>query len=111
MEKKKKGTAHAHSSASEGLTAGALLFGGSGSGGLDDLRLTTAAMAEISRLNRVWMVLWWTSVRCGGSLACRHVRMYCRQEEGGATLELLYRISHLLFWYLAAICSFSLTFV
>lgn len=65
------------------LTVGARLFGGSGKGGLDDLRLTTAPMAEISRSNKVWMALWWTSVRCGGSLACMHVRMYCRQEERG----------------------------
>lgn len=66
-----------------GLTVGGLLLGGSGKGGLEDLRLTTAPMAEISLSNIVFTVLVWTRVRWGASLACRHERMYCTQDRTG----------------------------
>lgn len=66
-----------------GLTVGTLLLGGSGKGGLEDLRDTTAPMVEISFSNMDLMVLVWTRVRCGDSLACMHVRMYCRQDRTG----------------------------
>lgn len=66
---------------------GTLLLGGSGKGGLDDLRLTTAPMVEISLSNMAMMVLLLTRVRCGGSLACMHVRMYCKQDRAGNLLS------------------------
>lgn len=40
-----------------GLTVGALLLGGSGKGGLDDLRLTTAPMTDISLSKMAFTVL------------------------------------------------------
>lgn len=65
------------------LTVGTLLLGGSGKGGLEDLRETTALMAEISLSNMPLTVLVWTRVRCGDSLACMHVRMYCKRDRTG----------------------------
>lgn len=46
-----------------GLTVGTLLLGGSGKGGLEDLRETTAPIAEISLSNMALTVLVWTRVR------------------------------------------------
>lgn len=79
------------------LTVGTLLLGGSGKGGLEDLRLTTAPMVEISLSNMALTALVWTSVRCGDSLACMHVRIYCKQDRTG-----------MLFSY-AHICAFAYT--
>lgn len=68
---------------------GTLLLGGSGNGGLDDLRLTTDEMVDISLSNKALTLLVWTRVRCGDSLACKHVRMYCgmRRDETGQDRE------------------------
>lgn len=52
-----------------GLTVGTLLLGGSGKGGLEDLRETTAPIADISLSNMSLTVLVGTRVRCGDSLA------------------------------------------
>jgi len=54
---------HIHSLSQTGLTVGTLLLGGSGKGGLEDLRQTTAPMADISLSNKVFTVLVWTRVR------------------------------------------------
>ena len=45
---------------------------------MEDLRETTAPMAEISFSNMVLTVLVSTSVRWGGSRAWTHSLMYCR---------------------------------
>lgn len=64
------------------LTVGALLLGGNGKGsGFKDLWLTTAPMVLISLSNIALMVLMWTMVRLGDSLACMHVRIYCKKEK------------------------------
>lgn len=72
-------------------------MGGSGRGGLEDLRPTTAPMVEISLSNMAWTVLVWTRVRCGDSLACMHVRMYCTQDGGEGEIILavcIFKLSH-----------------
>lgn len=66
-----------------GLTVGPRLLGGRGKGGLEDLRLTTPPMAEISLSNMALTVLVWTRVRRGDSLACIHVRTYCKRVGTG----------------------------
>jgi hypothetical protein len=53
-------------------------LGGRGTGGFEDLRETTAPMAEISFSNMVLMVLVSTRVRWWGSRAWMHSLMYCR---------------------------------
>lgn len=68
------------------LTVGPLLLGGSGRGGLEDLRPTTAPMAEISLSNMALTELMWTRVRWGDSRACMQTRMYCKTQTGRGTL-------------------------
>lgn len=67
------------------LTVDALFLGGSGKGRLHDLGVSAAPIAEISFSNMVLTVLLCTRVTCGGSLACMHVRMYCKKNQNKKT--------------------------
>lgn len=60
------------------LTVGALFLGGSGKGRLG---ASAAPIAEVSLSNMALMVVLWTRVTCGGSLACMHVRMYYKEKK------------------------------
>lgn len=70
------------------LTVGALFLGGSGKGRLHGLGVRAAPIAEISLSNMVLTVVLCTRVTCGGSLACMHVRMYCKQKKIGSAVHI-----------------------